>query len=119
MEILAPINRVDEVDQLIHAGTAEVYCSVLSHQWRDRYTNVGSISREEFTLSSLRSYKELEQVTSIAHDLGARVSVAFNQDFYSSKQLPFVLKEVDQAVEAGIDSLIVFVKLGGTSRVAN
>ena len=107
MEILAPINRTDEVEQLIRAGAAEVYCSVLSHQWRERYTNVGSISREEFTLSSLRTYKELEQVTSIAHDLGARVSVAFNQDFYSSKQMPLVLKEVEQAVDAGIDSLII------------
>ncbi len=107
MDILAPVNRADEVEQLIRSGAAEIYCSVLSPQWRERYSNVGSISREEFTLSSLRSYEELEQVTSIAHDNGARVSVAFNQDFYSSKQLPLVLKEVDQAVGAGIDNLII------------
>ena len=107
MDILAPINRAEEVEPLARAGATEVYCAVLSERWRKRYTHLGGVSREMYTRSSLPSYDELRKALTIAHDLGLRVNVAYNQDFYSAAQFTHLVEEVDEAIAAEADALIV------------
>jgi len=60
MKILAPLNSPREIRPLLEAGADEIYCGVLAREWKDRYTNVGSINRREWSTSNLNTYQELE-----------------------------------------------------------
>jgi len=44
VKIVAPIDKVGEVEELIKAGADELYCGLFSAEWAQRYT-IGIINR--------------------------------------------------------------------------
>ncbi|MFH1641577.1 MAG: U32 family peptidase [Nanoarchaeota archaeon] len=106
MKILAPTNSPDEVRTIIQSGADELYCGVLSKEWKRKYTNVASINRREFALSNMKSYDELERSVKIAHSFDVPVLFTMN-GLYTEEQHDFVIKEIKKAIDAGIDSLII------------
>jgi len=106
MKILAPINSYNEIKQLIEAGADELYCGVLSKEWKTDYTNVGSINRREFALSNMRSFEELEKSVKIAHSFDVPIFLTMN-GLYTEEQYPLVIKEIKKALNSGVDYLII------------
>jgi len=106
VKILAPISSPDEVDALVDAGAAELYCGVLSPAWRRAYSSAASINRVERRMGNLDDYDALEKLTRAAHERGAAVNFCLNGQ-YSAPQYGRLEAEIDGAVDAGVDAILV------------
>jgi len=106
IRILSPVCGADDAAAVIGAGASEVYCGVMTQDWQKRYTNVGSPNRREWRVSSMRGYDELEAVAAASHVRGARVFLALNA-LYTAGQHGAVREQVQAAMGAGVDALIV------------
>jgi len=106
MRILAPTNSYKEIKQLVESGADELYCGVLSKEWRTDYTNVGSINRREFALSNMGSFEELEKSVKIAHSLDVPIFLTMN-GLYTEKQYPLIINEINKAMDIGVDYFII------------
>ncbi len=106
MNIVSPISKIEEVESVIKAGANEIYCGVFTSDEKKEYTNLGCLNRRATALASLKCFKELKTVVEIAHFHNIRVSFTINE-IYSEKQLLSALTQVDKAVEAGVDVLII------------
>lgn len=106
MNILTPINNVNDIKDVINAGANELYCGVLSNDWKEKYTNVGSMNRREFKTSNLRSFKELKKCVKISHDFNTPIFLTMNA-FYTKKQYTLLKKEVEEVLSSEVDALIV------------
>jgi len=106
MKILSPLSRVSEVKPLIDAGAQEFYCGVVTEDWEKRFSYIASINLRHDRVANFLSYEQLSQAVDIASKEKVPIFCVFNATFFSEKQLPIVLKQVDQAVEAGASKII-------------
>jgi len=106
MKILAPTNSYKEIKQLVEAGADELYCGMLSKEWKNNYTNVGSINRREFALSNMGSFEELEKSVKIAHSFDVPIFLTMN-GLYTEEQYPLIINEINKATDIGVDYFII------------
>ncbi len=106
MKIVAPISKVYEVEDVIKSGADEIYCGVYTQEWRKNYTGIAAPNRHPGGSANLDSFKELNRVVKIAHLHSTPVFFTINE-FYSEGQYDSVLDNVEQAIAAGVDALIV------------
>jgi len=106
IKLLTPINSPKEIKQLIEAGADELYCGVLSKEWKTDYTNIGSINRREFALSNMGSFEELEKSVKIAHSFDVPIFLTMN-GLYTEEQYPLIINEIDKARDIGVDYFII------------
>lgn len=106
MNLMAPINSLDELKELILFGVDEVYCGVLSESWCKLYTNIASINRVDRSNGNLRNYQELYNIVEYAHCYNVKVYLALN-GLYTQAQWETLDEELDIILESGIDGLIV------------
>lgn len=113
INILSPISRCDEVEDVISAGANELYCGVLLDDWREEYTVSASLNRRQEdnpvlgTSPHFKSFEELKESIERAHARGVPVILTLNEHYYSNDQYAYLLSYVDQALEAGIDAFII------------
>lgn len=106
IKLLTPTNSHAEIKQLIESGADELYCGVLSKEWKIGYTNVGSINRREFALPNMKSFGELKKSVKITHSFNVPVFLTMN-GLYTEEQYPSIIKEIKKAIEIGIDYFII------------
>ncbi|OGO18334.1 MAG: hypothetical protein A2Z02_02450 [Chloroflexi bacterium RBG_16_48_7] len=106
MKVLAPLDNVAEIDELLKAGAGEFYCSVLSEAWTQKYS-IAAISRRPAKICNFKSFDELKVCTGIAHKAGVPVCLAINEHYYTEDQLPQLMDYVYEAIDAGIDSFMI------------
>ena len=106
MKLLAPVTSPDEVESIVEAGANEVYCGVLSQEWRSTYSNVASINRVERRMGNLMDHGEVREVVRRAHAAGVPAYVTLNA-LYSAPQYELLQREIEAILEAGPDALIV------------
>ncbi len=106
MKIVAPLNRPDEIKDLIEAGANELYCGLINKtQWQE-YANFACLNRREDIFSNLNDPKELKKATRIAHHYNVPIVLALNE-FYDENQSDAALRQVREAIDCGIDALLV------------
>ncbi|MFH1850111.1 MAG: U32 family peptidase [archaeon] len=105
IRIVAPVSSVNDTERVIAAGANEVYAGVLTSSWKRQYLNVAAANRREYSAANLRSYPELARVVSAAHRKRIPVAVTFNS-FYSERQYPAVVTELNLALKTGVDAVI-------------
>ena len=103
---MAPIDKVDEVEEVIQAGAEELYCGVLWEEWLKRYT-IAAINRRVELAANLKSFGELKKCRDIAHSHGVPLCLTINEHYYTQEQYPFLLQYIQKAVDAGVDSFLV------------
>jgi len=106
MHILCPVNKLGEVEAVIEAGASELYCGVLPDSWKRNYTNMASANRREWQVSNLVGFDQLREVVSVAHAHGVPVCLTLNA-LYSEAQYPGIRLQVEAAVAAEVDAVIV------------
>lgn len=106
MDILSPINQVSETGPLREAGATEVYCGLMRHEMKKKFTNVFALNSRHVEEANLSDYDELEKLCTSAHGLGMKVFVTYNA-LYNEHQLDALLPEVARSIECGADALIV------------
>lgn len=106
MKILAPIDKVDEVEEVIKAGADELYCGLLWEVWLSRYT-IAAINRRPARVCNLKSFPALKEVVKIAHLYNVPVSLTINEHYHTQEQYPLLLEYARNALDAGVDSFII------------
>ncbi len=106
MKLAAPISKVYEVGDVIKAGADELYCGVYTKEWRKKYSDIAAPSRHPGRSASLDDFQELHSVVKLAHIHNTPVSFTMNE-FYSERQYDSVLGDIEAAINAGVDALIV------------
>jgi putative protease len=106
IRVLAPVDKVEEVEEVIRSGADELYCGVLSRDWLLKYT-IAALNRRPHPACNLKSFKELEECVEIAHSYGVPVALTVNEHYYINEQYPILLDYIEKALDAGVDSLIV------------
>ena len=106
MKLLSPVDKVDEVEQLIQAGANELFCGLLTADWHYKYI-AGAINRRPGGGANFTTFDELQNCVNIAHSHAVPVFLTFNEHYYTPEQYPFILDYVDRVVSIGVDALMV------------
>ena len=106
MKILSPLDSAAEVDLLIDAGAGEFYCGLLDERWHERYP-VMSLNRRPAGKGHFRTFSDLGDAVSRAHDRGVPVYFTLNEHYYTDEQYTLLWQYIDGALEAGVDAFIV------------
>lgn len=106
MKVLSPVDKVDEVEELIEAGADELYCGVLSQEWWQRYT-IAAINRRIAKVCNFKSFDELRACLEVAHSYHIPVCLTINEHYYTQEQYPLLLEYVAKAIDAGVDSFLI------------
>jgi collagenase-like PrtC family protease len=106
MKLLSPVDKIDEVEQLIQAGADELFCGLLTQEWHNRYV-AGSISRRPGGGANFTTFDELQSCVSIAHSHDVPVILTLNEHYYTPQQYPFILDYLDKVVNIGVDALMI------------
>ncbi len=106
MNILSPLDSVDEVEQLVSAGADEFYCGVLEDEWYAKYPVI-SINRRPAGKGHFRRFEDLAEAVKRIHSHARKVFFTVNEHYYTLEQMSLVMKYIDGAIDAGVDALIV------------
>lgn len=107
LRVISPIDRPAEADQLLAAGADELYGGVVPEAWRKRFGLLGSVNQRTFAQAQIDGMEDLAIIVAKAHAAGKTFSLTLNAPFYTDEQLPLLLRLADQAVETGIDGVIL------------
>jgi U32 family peptidase len=104
--IMSPVDRVEEVEELLTTGATELYCGVVTEEWVDRYSIAASNRRVEVA-ANFKSFTDLAACIDIARSFDTPVFLTMNEHYYTAAQYPMLMGHIRRAVEAGIAALIV------------
>jgi collagenase-like PrtC family protease len=104
-KIHAPVVMPADVDRLIDAGADSFYIG-FTRDTGLRGDNLLLHNRRPMTHANVRHEEDFHQIIELAHRRDTLVSLCLNY-FYDDRQLDNVLEQVEFAVSAGIDRLIV------------
>ena len=87
MNILSPVDKVEETEIIIKAGANELYCGLLTSDWHNKYI-AGSINRRPGAGggANFSTFDELESCVNIAHSYDIPVFLTLNEHYYTTKQ---------------------------------
>ncbi len=106
MKIVAPLNRLNEIEGLISAGADELYCGLIDQtQWQE-YASSACLNRRENIFSNLNNLTELKQAIQIAHRHSVPLILTLNE-FYNENQSLAVMRQAEEALNCGVDALLV------------
>lgn len=107
MKILAPINKVNEIEKIIQAGARELYCGMIEEDWLKKHANCERLNKEPSVLTSLQNFEELKQSVSIAHSLGVPLYLTVNAIYFTEEEYPYLKDYIKRADAAGVDAFII------------
>lgn len=107
MRIVSPIDRLAEALPLLDAGADELYGGYVPAGWSERFSLLASINQRTFAGAQLESPEELAAIVRLTRQRGKRFSLTLNAPYYTDAQLPLILEVVDQAIDAGVDGMIL------------
>ncbi len=104
MRLVAPISAPEDIPVLARAGADEFYCGLAPREWQARF---GRSTLNRRMSGNLQSFEDLARTIALAHELGKRVSVAFNAQSYSADRWNDLLAMLDRVAASGADAVIV------------
>lgn len=117
MDILAPIDDVQQIPLFNYAGATEFYCGYLPRDWFIQYNkNVPgwtekdvqlSLNRRENGSANITSQSLMQQVIKEAHTRNTKIYLTINAPSYPAVNYPFISDYVDELEKLGIDGYIV------------
>jgi collagenase-like PrtC family protease len=107
MRIMSPLASSNEVAKLAEAGADEFYCGVVPAKWEKLYTLTQSVNLRHDRAANMQSFAELRKAVQIADSYGKKIFLTLNAHFYSPKQIDAVIRYSEEAIKAGVHSLIV------------
>jgi len=107
MKILAPVTSREDVVSAALNGADECYCGLHIMEWQKKYGPVYyGTNRSDFYHQNFLSLDDLSDAVSEAHRLNLRVYLTMNVP-YPESQIEIAKRQVEAAVECGIDAVIL------------
>ncbi|MFH1641575.1 MAG: U32 family peptidase [Nanoarchaeota archaeon] len=107
MKIASGLTKLSEVSKLIECGADELYCGMILDKWSKNYTNIACTNKRESLSHNFSNIQQFKEAIELAHSFNVPVSLTLNSPFYSPKQYILLMKDIEKAIKAGIDSFIV------------
>lgn len=107
MKINVPLSNSSEVKSLIKNGANELYCGVLTPQWKGKYSSLVSPNMESYPEHNLKNYEELKKVIKIAHLNDVKLFLTLNSSNYTKQQYLKITEFAKKADKWGVDGFIV------------
>lgn len=107
MRIISPVDNLAEALPLLSAGADELYGGYVPKGWNERFSSLASINQRTFAGAQLENFEELAAIVALCQGEGKRFSLTLNAPYYTDAQLPMILEVVDQAVDAGVNAIIL------------
>jgi collagenase-like PrtC family protease len=106
MKIVAPLNRLNEIEGLISAGADELYSGLVDWSQWQRFGGLGCINRRAEIFSNLNSIAQLKKAVDISHSHGVSFVLALNE-YYNEAQCQLAIKQAELALDCGVDAVLV------------
>jgi collagenase-like PrtC family protease len=103
MRILAPFDAFEEVPALIEAGADELYCGVLSEEWKGRGV---SPNARPMDYGNLKDFAELRRALELCRQRSVAVFLCLNE-YVPCGCEEQLARDIDEAIACGVDGLIV------------
>jgi len=107
MKINVPLSNLNELKSLIKNGADELYCGVLTPQWKEKYSSLVSPNIESYPEYNLKNYEELKKAIKIAHLNDVKLFLTLNSINYTKQQYLKVTEFAKKADKWGVDGFIV------------
>ena len=102
-----PLSNLSEINYLIKNGADELYCGVLTPQWKEKYSSLVAPNLESYPAHNLMDHKELQKAVKIAHLNGVKLFLTLNSSNYSKQQYSEIIKFAEKSDKWGVDGFIV------------
>lgn len=106
MKICVGLKDSLRIEEYIRAGAEEFYCGVIDDVWLKQFGYVVGLNRRPWPNSNMSDFAELKKVVAKAHAHECKVFFTLNEHCYTNSQLTLVDYYVQNALEAGVDSII-------------
>jgi len=107
LEILAPVNALEEVGPLLEAGAQWLYGGVLPAEWAERFPSTVLLNQRTFASAQFPAMAQLGDAVSRIREHGGSFALTLNAPFYMDEQMPMVMELAKWAADAGVGALIV------------
>jgi collagenase-like PrtC family protease len=106
MKILSPLDKKEEVEELIQAGADEFFCGLLEETWHEKYPVI-SINRRPAGKGHFRTFTDLKEAAARAKERNISLYFTVNEHYYINEQYNLILDYVKKAVDAGVAGVIL------------
>ena len=105
-QIVAPINRPEDVKALYEAGASELYCGILPETWVEHYGTSDFLNKRQGTVANLTSFADLEMLHAAAAQYQMPVALTLNTT-YTQEMLPQVVQVAETWAEMGGEAIMI------------
>lgn len=106
-EILAPVDREEEVAPLLDAGAHWLYGGCVPVSWGERYPATVPLNQRTFASAQFDSLEGLARAVRLTEEGGGRFALTLNAPFYMDSQVEAALEMARFAEGKGASALIV------------
>jgi putative protease len=106
MDIITPIDKVEEVEALLNEGVAEFYGGFNPKEWLDRYTIYASMNQRYFESAQIKTFDDLKVITDEVHRFKKKFYFTMNSTLYSPSQYDMIKGFLPKLKEIGADGII-------------
>jgi len=107
MNIITPIDRIEEIGPLLSEGVNEFYGGFIPQEWLDKYTIYASINQRYFQSAQIKTFDDMKTIIDEVHRMGKKFYFTMNSTLYSPGQYDMVEKLLPKLKEVGVDEVIV------------
>ena len=97
MNILSPLSNVSETIPLIKSGADELYCGILSNNWKSSHNKIFTPNQRSPSSANLKSINELKKVSELTHKYNKKVYLTLNKQ-YTKKEFITVKEELPKII---------------------
>ncbi len=107
MKIMVPLSSFEDIDKFSEAGADEFYFGFYDDEWTKKYGDFEEINRmSSFGSAANFSISDCEDVIRKVHSKGKKAFVTLNSAMYSSGQIEWLLKKIDEYRLYNADGII-------------
>ncbi len=106
MNIITPVDKIQEVSLLIDEGVDELYGGFNPKQWLDKFTIYASMNQRYFESAQIKTFDDLKAIVDEIHAHGKRFYFTMNGGLYSKAQYDMIKSFLPELKRIGIDGII-------------
>ncbi|MFC1855660.1 peptidase U32 family protein [Thermodesulfobacteriota bacterium] len=107
MNIITPIDKLEEVEPLLQEGVDEFYGGFIPKEWIDKYTIYASINQRYFESAQIKTFDDLKAIVDKVHSFGKKFYFTMNSTLYSPSQYDMIDGLIGKLKDVGVDEIIV------------
>lgn len=106
MNIITPIDKIEEVEPLLKEGADEFYGGFNPKEWLDKYTIYASINQRYFDSAQINTFEDMKAIIDKVHGFKKKFHFTMNSTLYSPDQYVMIEELLPKLKDVGVDEII-------------